>query len=208
MGLEAKCRLNFQGRASEGKALLETSDLIFRGGEKLTVRFDAIREAAVEGGDLVLTLAEGTARFSLGAEAPKWLDKIKNPKSVLDKLGVKPAHRVLTLHVDDADFLADLRARSKDVAIDAPRKDNDVVFVGVESREDLPRIATARGAIRADGALWTVRPKGKKEITEAEVRDAGKRAGLVDVKVVAFSATHTAEKFVVPVASRPPVSSR
>ena len=31
---------------------------------------------------------------------------------------------------------------------------------------------------------------------------AGKAAGLVDVKVVAFSATHTAEKFVIPVAKR------
>jgi hypothetical protein len=27
---------------------------------------------------------------------------------------------------------------------------------------------------------------------------AGKLAGLVDVKVVSFSATHTAEKFVIP----------
>jgi hypothetical protein len=31
---------------------------------------------------------------------------------------------------------------------------------------------------------------------------AGKRAGLVDVKVVSFSATHTAEKFVIPRADR------
>ena len=32
---------------------------------------------------------------------------------------------------------------------------------------------------------------------------AGKRAGLVDVKVVSFSETLTAEKFVIPVAKRP-----
>ena len=31
---------------------------------------------------------------------------------------------------------------------------------------------------------------------------AGKAAGLVDVKVVKFSETHTAEKFVIPVARR------
>ena len=31
---------------------------------------------------------------------------------------------------------------------------------------------------------------------------AGKAAGLVDVKVVGFSATHTAEKFVIPVPAR------
>ncbi len=32
--------------------------------------------------------------------------------------------------------------------------------------------------------------------------DAGKAAGLVDVKVVSFSPTHTAEKFVIPIAKR------
>lgn len=33
---------------------------------------------------------------------------------------------------------------------------------------------------------------------------AGKAAGLVDVKVVSFSATHTAETFVIPVSARRP----
>lgn len=37
---------------------------------------------------------------------------------------------------------------------------------------------------------------------------AGKQAGLVDVKVVSFSETHTAEKFVIPVAKRRVRSSR
>jgi hypothetical protein len=32
---------------------------------------------------------------------------------------------------------------------------------------------------------------------------AGKAAGLVDVKVVRFSETHTAEKFVIPLKARP-----
>jgi hypothetical protein len=32
--------------------------------------------------------------------------------------------------------------------------------------------------------------------------EGGKLAGLVDVKVVGFSETHTAEKFVIPVANR------
>jgi hypothetical protein len=57
-------------------------------------------------------------------------------------------------------------------------------------------------AIKDDGAIWIVRPKGRPEITEAETMAAGKRAGLVDVKVVAFSDTHTAEKYVIPVSRR------
>ena len=59
-----------------------------------------------------------------------------------------------------------------------------------------------KDAWSANGALWIIRPKGVKEITEAETMAAGKAAGLVDVKVVRFSDTHTAEKFVIPLASR------
>jgi hypothetical protein len=47
-----------------------------------------------------------------------------------------------------------------------------------------------------------VRPKGRPEIGEAAVMAAGKAAGLVDVKVVSFSVTHTAEKFVIPAKDR------
>ena len=53
-----------------------------------------------------------------------------------------------------------------------------------------------------NGALWIIRPKGRPEISERSTMAAGKAAGLVDVKVVGFSATHTAEKFVIPLAAR------
>ena len=56
--------------------------------------------------------------------------------------------------------------------------------------------------MKPDGTLWIVRPKGRTEITERETMAAGKKAGLVDVKVVSFSETRTAEKFVIPVARR------
>jgi hypothetical protein len=44
-----------------------------------------------------------------------------------------------------------------------------------------------------------VYPKGVKEIREVEVIEAGRAAGLKDIKVCAFSATHTGLKFVFPV---------
>ena len=61
---------------------------------------------------------------------------------------------------------------------------------------------TLRTSLKPNGALWVIRPKGRPEISEAAVRAAGRAAGLVDVKVVGFSPTHTAEKFVVPLAKR------
>jgi hypothetical protein len=44
--------------------------------------------------------------------------------------------------------------------------------------------------------------EGRKELTEDHVRAAAKKSGLVDVKVVAFSATHSALKLVIPLARR------
>ena len=84
----------------------------------------------------------------------------------------------------------------------------DVIFYGASIASALEHAgARSRQLIKPDGAIWIVRPKGRPEITEAETMAAGKRAGLVDVKVVSFSDTHTAEKFVIPVAKRAPTRS-
>ena len=65
-------------------------------------------------------------------------------------------------------------------------------------REELKR------SLKPNGALWVIRPKGRADISEAAVMAAGSAAGLVDVKVVRFSPTHTAEKFVIPLSKRGP----
>jgi hypothetical protein len=44
--------------------------------------------------------------------------------------------------------------------------------------------------------VWIIYPKGVQSITEIDVINAGRRAGMVDIKVVGFSKTHTALKFV------------
>ena len=54
------------------------------------------------------------------------------------------------------------------------------------------------------GAVTIVSRKGKAAtLRYADLLDAAKAAGLVDNKVAAFSATHTALRLVIPVALRP-----
>ncbi len=112
---------------------------------------------------------------------------------------------VAVVGVSDDRFLAEVTARAGKVARKTPAASRpvDLIFYGVEHRDALGRIESLVPLIQPDGAIWIVRPKGRKEITEAETMAGGKRAGLVDVKVVSFSETHTAEKFVIPVAKRP-----
>ena len=144
----------------------------------------------------------GKAVFELGADAARWLDRIKNPKSVLDKLGVKPEHAVALLGVFPKAFVDDLKARARRVVPSKALADADVLFLAAEARSDLAQLPRVAESIQRSGTLWVVRPKGVESITEREVLEAGKAAGLVDVKVVRFSESHTAEKFVVPVARR------
>jgi hypothetical protein len=123
-------------------------------------------------------------------------------RSRIEKLGVKPGQEVLVLGVEaDCTFMDELRARGASVRTGG-NKPMDVIFALFNHRNDLRRLRSLVPRLKADGVLWTLRPKGSKDLGEAEMRQAGLDAGLVDVKVVSFSDVLTAEKFVVPVAQR------
>ena len=68
---------------------------------------------------------------------------------------------------------------------------------------DLRRIARAAAHLRPNGALWVFHPKGRgASPTDGEVRAAGIAAGLVDNKISAYTDSHTATRFVIPIAKR------
>jgi hypothetical protein len=209
MGAEAKCTVYHDGKCSEGKALLEGEDLFFRGDFRLRIRFDSMTLCeATANGELSIRFPGGSAVFVLGPLAEKWAQKIKNPRTRLEKLGVKPKMRTaLVGAVDDAELPAELEA-SGAVIVEEPRggtdkKDRlDLIFYGVKTRADLGRLADLRAWLAPAGAIWVVRPKTK-DLAETDIIEAAKPAGLVDVKVVALSKTHSALKLVIPLAQRP-----
>ena len=202
MGRELPCTVNFEGKTAKGKALLETAELVFRGDLRLKIPLASVNLVAAQDGGLHVQWAEGTAVFELGGNAVKWAHKILHPKSVSEKLGIKPG---LTISVDgrfDRSFLADLNNRATAFSDRRVIKNSDLIFFGTERSSELKHTLQLAASLSSAGALWIVYPKGRQEITEAQVLHAGKRAGLVDVKVVSFSPTHTALKFVLPKARR------
>lgn len=122
-------------------------------------------------------------------------------RSLLDKLGVKPGQRVCVIAVSDAAFRNDLAAVPR-ATMGKLQKENDLIFLGAENVKDLAAIQALEGSIKRDGAIWVVYPKGQKHIREVDVIAAGKAAGFVDNKVCRFSETHTALRFVIPLAHR------
>jgi len=203
MGAEATITARFNGSTVAGKARLETEVLYFRGGDlKLAIPFKQMSKVVARGGTLSVTFPGGTASFDLGTAAPKWADKTQHPPSRLQKIGVKPEWRASAIGVDDTTFLNELEGAVAHLSIGRVIKACDAIFFGATKKVDLARLETLKASLKPNGALWVIRPKGRPEISEGAVMAAGKAAGLVDVKVVGFSATHTAEKFVIPLSAR------
>ncbi len=202
MGLEALCTARFGKKISKGKTLLESEALIFRGAFRLAIPFRAMQSVKAIGGELRVRFPEGTARFDLGPQAQAWAEKILHPKSLIDKLGIKPGSVVSVLGVPDASFRRQLSKRTAEIAATKPRRDSDLIFLAAEDKADLKRVESVVPFLKKTGAVWVVYPKGQAHLTQADVMAAAKKAGLVDVKVASFSATHTALKLVIPVARR------
>ena len=203
MGQELRCTGRLNKEAGEGRAYLGTDRVTFRGAFRLDLPFADISKIEAKDGALMLAFAGGKAVFDLGKAAAKWADKIRNPKSLLDKLGVTPETRVCVVRVEDQAFLADLKARVGAFRSARPTKEEDAIFLAADTEAELDRLEALKAHLVDAGAIWVVSRKGKEApLKDVQVMARGKEAGLVDTKVVSFSPTHTALKLVIPKAAR------
>jgi hypothetical protein len=194
MGGEAETTMRLGQRPKmAGKVLLETDYLLFRGGERLKIPLSDVRGVEAKDGVLVVIFSKGRVAFDLGAKkAAAWAQRIAKPRGRLEKLGLKPGAVAALVGAFDEDFRVEV---APFLAENAKRQH---VFMAAESKKDLARVRPlAKGAV----CVWIVYPKGRRDIREADVLEAGRAAGLKDVKVVRFSDTHTALRFVHPKAA-------
>ncbi len=175
MGNEVTCKAQLGEQESEGKALLETSVILFRGTFRLKIPFSSIKAAKAVDGELRLQIPEGLAVFQLGDAAEKWRDKILHPKSRIEKLGVKAGTKVSLLGDFDAEFVAELSALTKSVSKGKVAADSECVFFAVQSKEELGAVSKISKSLQGAAALWIVYPKGQKHITENDVLAAGRK---------------------------------
>ena len=192
LGTDATVTAIFADGPDRGRLQYEPPKLIFRGRERRVFEGEALRKVRAEAGELVL----GDARFALGDKAAaSWADAILNPKSRMQKIGVKPGLRVAILGVEDPTLAGEIAAEG--AAIDPQGTSLDLVFYAADSAAELAKIGGLLPRVAARGALWIVSRKGKAAtLKDVEVMAAAKACGLVDNKVVAFSDTHTALRFV------------
>lgn len=205
MGKEAVCVARVDGKAAQAKAHLDSTELRLSGGHRLTVPLAELTRVAAEGDALRLASPHTSVELQLGpVAAQRWAHAISNPKSRLEKLGVRGGERVCVRGIEDQAFLAELRGALANAPSAALRGAFDLIFQGVSHARELDEIARAREHLAPAGGLWIVHPKGKgAAVSESDVRAAIARAGLFDAKVVAFSAGHTATKAAIRLKDRP-----
>lgn len=202
MGRESTCIIRRNGDSAEAKVLLEGDELVVRGAMRMRVPFASLTAATARAGVLTLKTAQETVSLELGDLAASWLEKIQNPRTRMDKLGVKPGAEVSVLGDAPADFLAELEKAGAEVTTGRAKKGCTIVFLITDSARSLDKLQKLGEAIAPDGSIWVVHPRGRKDFADTHVFAAAMAAGLVDVKVARFSETHTAEKLVIPVAKR------
>ncbi len=193
MGKDATVTATFADGPDEGRLQYEPPKLLFRGAQRRVFEGEALKGVRAEGADLVL--ADGS-RFTLGEkQAASWADAILNPKGRLDKIGVKPGMRAAIMGVADPTFSAELAERGA-VPV-SELADLDLLFYAADSAAELARVDALIPMLKPAGALWIVSKKGKAAtVKDVEVMAAAKAHGLVDNKVVGFSDTLTALRFV------------
>jgi len=79
MGQEAACTFRMGKKVSRGTALLESTELIFRGESRLVIPFREMQLVKAVDGELRVKFRGSLARFQVGSRAEKWAQKILHP---------------------------------------------------------------------------------------------------------------------------------
>jgi hypothetical protein len=200
MGQEAKVRARIEGRETEGRLYLESDQLLFRDGDRRpAIAVADVKGARANGGTLALAVGHKQYVFDIGVAAQRWADRISNPRTLVQKLGVRPDSALAYVGARDAELLAELERAPTNVAKKRTPGDYDLIFVGIEKPADLDLLAGLDASIRSNGGVWVIFPKGRPDLKAEIIIPKARSSGLVDTKVARVSDRLTGMKFVIPV---------
>ncbi|MGH6821441.1 MAG: hypothetical protein ACREDU_11350, partial [Methylocella sp.] len=78
--------------------------IIVRGELRMRIPLKEITIVEARDGELRVAWKGGAAAFDLGSEAAKWAERIRNPKTLMEKLGVKAGQRIGIVGIRDEGF--------------------------------------------------------------------------------------------------------
>jgi hypothetical protein len=195
MGREADCMCVWKESTAQVRALLETDELILRGGMRRKIPFAEMQGIHADAGRLRFVFQGEPVSLELGdAVAAKWAKTLAStPPDLAKKLGIKPESKVHVIGVVDDVALSEALAKPGSKSGNV----SDLIIVRVETSSELSAaLEKAAMELKRGVPIWIVYRKGKGQaLSEAVVRATGLAAGLVDTKVASVSPALTALRF-------------
>jgi hypothetical protein len=193
MGREALTRAEIGEETGEVRVLLESSELILRGGIRRRFPRETLADVRVEAGALRFNAGGETVILHLGvATAAAWAKAIAAaPPSLKAKLGLAKGARALCVGRFDDTALDEAVAGSRVEDIGSA----DMIIARIDRLADLAA-ALAAHAHRSMLPLWAVYPKGRgTAFGDFEIRERLRCAGFRDSKSCAVSDRLTATRY-------------
>ncbi len=187
MGLEKTTSVSIDGQAHACHVHLEPREIVCSRGVKRRFAHAEMTRLAVRGSTLEFACGSERIAIELGTSAKTWLDRIQNPRSRVQKLGVAVGMTVCVLGRSDADAIAEVA----DALGSAPKTRLsaavDLVLCFAHEPAELDRLAAIAPKLAERGAVWVLWPKGRKDFSHDHVVAAGKAVGLSITKSMGFS---------------------
>ena len=135
----------------------------------------------------------GPLSLTLGAtESAGWLQRIQNPRSLPQKLGLEEG---ITVHVID-NHPEPQRVVTESGATLGPLKHAALVFAVIDGEANLQSLERIAVTLPADSHLWVLRRKGKlAQVKESTVMARLAALGLRPSKTTAWSDEYTADRY-------------
>lgn len=194
MGLETRCKAVIDGNAYEGRLHVDSKEIQFSCREsKWSHSVGTTVNAKSVDGMLVVGSGKKAARFDLGDEAERWLEKVLNPPSRMKKLGIKATQKIFLHGEFDQGFLSEIASAQAVVAKSLAVA--DMVLAIVVSQVELGTLAKLVKRLDVGKSIWIVWPKGVQSIKDVHVIAFCKELGMGPGKSCAFDDHLTAMRF-------------
>jgi len=195
MGREAICKCDWAGTVAEVKALLESGEIVLRGGIRKRVPLNEVQGVKVLRDRLCFSAGQEQVQLFLGSTAAgKWAAAIlAPPASLARKLGITNKTVVRRIGgIDDGNLKSALAEAGRVSARDA-----DLIVAYVDTPESLHRaLKEAKAQLSQAVPIWMVYAKGPGQaLSESAIRSLLRANGLMDTKVASVSAKLTALRF-------------
>ena len=186
MGLEITTVAVKGAKKFKGKLHLDSKELKFSSKEfKWSMPLGDGINAVAEKTKLIVSKGRDKVTFEIGEKPERWVNKILNPPSRLDKLGVKASMKCWLSTGFNPEFKTELKGREAKVTRQIDKC--DLAFFLVDDRKNLGSLLECCDALPDAVNIWVVYPKGSDAITQGDVMETLKKAGFGPSKTAAFN---------------------